>query len=562
MESITGSDLIPRMRSVIPLFLILCLASATPCFASEETIQSQIRQWVQQLGDPNFLVRQRAESLLIQAGIQAYPELRRAKQSHDIEIVRRAEYILNQIEQVFLNMENQIVANWIKGYMIASDPITKARIIWGLADPATVPNFETNLDRGEGLQTLCRLVRFEENNTLRHEAAKSLIASPPISRKFQQKWYRYIQEDFLEPGDDELLQCLAHYAKLWCDLNDTDTKKTPAFQDRVRQIGAETLRLLEKPENSVQVGGKMNILLHYAVVELQDAAGLTEDRDKTIALALALQSEPLPDGNEPIGWMEEYEMFEHWYVGWWLHHRFRLHWALPHYRKVIETGHPFLRFQASNEAAEIAIFLADYAAAAAFFDKTVEMLESAEYKEQYSNSALEIVRAQRQKAYCLGLIAADEEDWVKVREILIKAWAIPNPKPADIKNMDLVILSHRFSKQHPDDNEFRNRYEHELRQVWQAIMDNYGNIPELIPNICNSAAWLLVNTDGDYSVASTFIEVALKAEPDNVHYLDTQAYVHFLGGKFEEAVNVQERVVRMVPEAVIFRQALERFKKQ
>ena len=547
------------MRTLFPYFLIICLAFATPGFADDESAHSQIQQWVQQLGDSSFLLRQRAEALLVRTGIQAYPELQRARQSHDVEIIRRAEYVLDQIAQAFLDVENQGVAFWIQQYKIVPDSVSKARIIWVLADPATTPYVERGYERGEGLPTLCRLVRFEENHTLRHEAAKTMIASPPILPMRRQTWYRSIRDNIHDVGGDELLQRLVRFAQLWCDLDDAEQKQTPAFQDRVHKVSAETLQLLEKPENSIQQGSKINMLLHYAVAELQDDVGLIEDRDKTVAAALAMQPEPMRESILPID-LEEGSMSEHWHVGYSLRHRFRLHWAMAHYQKVMENGHLEIRIRATIAAAETAAYLGDYSSATAFLDKGIELLESPKYKEQFNNSALRVTAVQRYRAYYLAQQAADNGNWEKVREIVTQAWTIPGSN-IDAEEMDLVILAYRLCKQQSNgDQDFQKKIEQALKQMWQAVGKDHDNIPERVPNTCNSAAWLLANTDGDYQKALIFIEAALKAEPDNATYLDTLSHVYFLGGKIDEAIRTQEKVVRMAPEAVIFRRALERFK--
>lgn len=542
----------------IAFILAVLLAAGTLCVAEEEPLRPQIQQWIQQLGDDSFFVRQRAETLLIRAGIQAYPDLQRAKQHRDIEVVRRAEYVLSQIEQAFLEVENREVAVYIKFYIAALDLTDKARIIWLLTDPAPVPLLEKGFEKGEGLQTLCRLVRFEENDTLRLEAAKTLIAVPPLSSTLRQKWYRSIRDSTPEPGDDELLQCLAFYTKLWCDLDDADEKITPAFQDRVRQVSAETLRLLERPENIIQTGSKVDLLLLYAVAELQDAAGLMEDRDKTVAAALALQPEPLPETTQfSFGLYDHLPMNEHYYVGWWLSQRFRLHWAKAHFQKVMETGHILLRAAANSSAAELAVYLADYSSAAACYDKYIELLENSDYKDIYADSSPRVALAQRQKVYCLAKKAVEEENWEGGRDAIMQAWLL-SEVPISVEDMDLVILAYNLCKQKFDaDQAFKDKTEWALQQTWNAIVRDLENVPDMR---CNAAAWLLANTDGDYSSALILAEAALKAEPDNVNILDTLAHVYFLGGKVDEAIRTQERVVRLAPEAVIFRQALERFK--
>ena len=553
------------MRTIFPLVLVIGLASGTQGLADGESLRQQIRQWIQQLGDESFFVRQRSETLLIRAGIQAYPELQRAKQSHDVEIVRRAEYVLSQIEQTLLDTENRETAEYIQLYTVARDPASKARIIWYLADPVPSFTFERGFDKCEGLQTLCRLVRFEESSALRLEAAKTLIASPPVLPMQRQKWYRHIRDHFLEPGDDELCQCLAHYAKLWCDLDDADEKTTPAFQDRVRGVSAEVLRLLEKPENSIQIGSGIDILLHYAVAEVQESAGLIAERDATVSRALAIQPQPMQTSEliQLIGGQEEGQvMNEHCRVGWYLNMRFRLHWAMAHFQRVLETGDIFPRMLASEVAAETSTLAFDYSTAAAFWDKHLEILNSPEYTEGHDPSQ-QILRAQKQKTYCLAEKAASEGNWDEVREIITQTSAIPvvSLRMAD---MELVILAYRLCAHLPNiESEFKDMVMSSLKQMWQFIVLDYESLPALrwekMPMLCNAAAWLLANTEGDYQSALTLIEAALKSEPDSATYLDTLAHVYFLGKKFDEAVRTQERVVRMAPEAVLFQKALERF---
>jgi len=558
---------------IIPLFLVVCLTAGAQCCAEEEPLRRQIQQWVQQLGHDSFLVRQRAESLLIRAGIQAYPDLRRAKQNPDTEIVRRAEYILSQIEQASFDSENQ-AAFWILLYIRDPNPAAKARTIWILADPLM------DLTKGEGLQTLCRLVRFEENSALRIEAAKSLIASPPILPVPRQKWYQSIRDSIDGTGEDELLRCVADYAKLWCDLDEaaakTISRTTPEFQDRVRQVSAETLRLLERPENRIQIGSKIDILLHYAVAELQDAAGLIEDRDKIVATALAIEPGPLQTAEpfvQPFGLEDDLLLNEHYYTGLYLNERFRFRWAIVHFQKVMAAGDITLRILASRSAAESAISLGDYASAIAFLDKHIEIFRGPDHARNDAESM--IAQAQRRQAYCLAEQAAAVENWEKVREAVCLAWADDPSGNRERRrdhwdeggNIDLVIMAHRLCKQLPGiDNEFKEMMNWQLQKVWKNIIADYDGAAHDSSRIkmvtaWNWAAWLLANTDGDYQSALTLVKAALKVEPDNIGILDTLAHVYFLGGQVDEAIRVQEQVIRFVPEAATYHRALERFKK-
>jgi len=563
-----------NIHKIIPLILIICLTAETQGFANEEPLRLQIQQWVQQLGDDSYLVRQRAETLLIRAGIQAYPELRRARQSPDVEIVRRAEYILSLIEQGFLDMENQETAYWFQLYMLDPNPAGKARIIWFLADPVM------DFTKGEGLQTLSRLIQFEENTTLRLEVAKSLIASPPILPTARQRWFRYIRDNIHSTGDDELFQIIADYAKLWCALEDATLDEAAAngtstiaqeFQERVRQVSAATLQLLERPENRIQVGSKIDILLHYAVAELQDAAGLIEDRDRTVALALAIEP-GLMQTAEPImqiGLEDGLLMNEHYHAGLYLMRRYRARWAIAHFQRVTETGDVALRISASRYAAEAAIYLADYASAIAFYDQHIEILRGPDHERGDAESV--IAQAQRRQAYCWAAKAAAVENWEGVREIIMQAWADDSPGNRDLwsdgGDIDLLIIAHRLRQQMPGtDSEFKDMMDSQLRKTWNSIVADFEHATFETRQIrmviaFNTAAWLLANMDGDYQTALTLVEVARKIEPDNIAILDTLAHVYFLGGKVDEAIRVQEQVVRLAPGIAVFDRALERFKK-
>jgi tetratricopeptide (TPR) repeat protein len=167
--------------------------------------------------------------------------------------------------------------------------------------------------------------------------------------------------------------------------------------------------------------------------------------------------------------------------------------------------------------------------------------------------------------YCLAEKAAAEENWEEARKHLTQAWAIPD-LPLDLEEINMVILAYRLCKRQPDiDREFKNKMDSKHKQLWQYILQDYDRTPiefrlEKIPSVCNSAAWLLANTDGDYLSALALVQAALKIVPDDASILDTLAHVYFLGGKIDEAIRTQEQVVRMAPEATFFRQVLERFK--
>jgi tetratricopeptide (TPR) repeat protein len=328
------------------------------------------------------------------------------------------------------------------------------------------------------------------------------------------------------------------------------------------------LKLLERPENNIQSGNVMDILLHHAVAELQDAAGLIEDRNKTTAAALAIQPAPMQTTEllVPISLYDQCEMIEHFYVGWTLSHRYRLHGAIAHYQKVMEAGHIDLRLPASEDIAKIyASYLVDYPSALIWIDKHLTILEK-EYKG--SDAKARIALIQKRKTYYLAEQAAAEGNWTDVWLLLAKVWSMPNTPGVQefAEDVDSLILAHHVCKQQSIlAAGFADTMEAHRKTIWNRLETDYNRTPresqpEKMVQMCNRAAWLLANMDGDYRSALILAEAALKDEPDDVGVLDTLAHVYFLGGKVDEAIRTQEQVVRLVPEVVRFRQALERFK--
>jgi tetratricopeptide (TPR) repeat protein len=308
-------------------------------------------------------------------------------------------------------------------------------------------------------------------------------------------------------------------------------------------------------------------MLHYAVAELQNAVGLIEDRDKTVLRALAIEpgqiqtSEPIPQ----FGLQDGLLMNEHYHVGLHLKQCFRLRWAIAHFQKVMKTGDISLHIYASTKAAESAIYLEDYVLAIALLDEHIEILRGPDHARGDAESL--IIQAQRQQAYCLAKKAAAVENWEGVRESIMQAWTTDTSNSRDLREaIDMLVIAYRLSRHLPDtDSEFKDMMDSQLRRTWNSIVAIYDNAlsesrQAAMVLVCNAAAWLLANMDGDYQDALTLVEAALKVKPDSIAALNTLAHVYFLGGKANEAIRVQEQVVRFAPEAVIFQRALERFR--
>ncbi|MDR1141185.1 MAG: hypothetical protein LBL62_05790 [Planctomycetaceae bacterium] len=555
-----------------------------PKDSPKDSADDTVGQLIQKLGDDNYIVRQRAEAQLLRIGAGAFAELQRAKNDKDIEIARRAERLLAQIENLFLALEDKSLYFWIAQYAFNTDITEKAGILWILARPFyDAPN-------GEGLPTLCRIVRFDTEYSLRAEAAKCLMALPPSTPSRQRKWFRTIRDTLSDSGNDPLLQLVAEFAHVRCELDElkddaekkarNNAKQTkipvqypvPLNADSIRQ---RVLRLTDrvaefqsKPENSAFQSGNMNdILLFYALAEIQDIAGLTAECERSVRAALAVRTESM--GNEhPLSSISNEDVkqpfYDHFAVGRLLKQRFRLHWALRHFQLVnTESDNLLLKIDAASFAAETSILLCDYPEAIRCFDQILELVNGLEYPKLFNNSKQLSAQYHSEKLLCLARIAAEEKELAKAKELIQQY--LDNTFTGFL-DVDFLILGYQLFG---SDSEFREYLKAKIDKALSQIEQNLHRQaveperrPWLVAKTCNEAAWLLAGTAGDYASALALIEAALKVEPEDCSWLDTLAHVYFLGKKYDKAIEIQENVVRIAPESTVFRQSLERFRKE
>jgi tetratricopeptide (TPR) repeat protein len=551
--------------------------------------QETVRQLIQKLGDDNYIVRQRAEAQLLRIGVGAFAELQRAKNDKDIEIARRAERLLAQFENLFLALEDKSLYFWIAQYAFNTDITEKAGILWILARPFyDAPN-------GEGLPTLCRIVRFDTEYSLRAEAAKCLMALPPPTPFRQRKWFRTIRDTLSDSGNDPLLQLVSEFARVRCELdelkdaaeknarNNAKQTEVPAdnpvdypvplnVDDSIRQrVLRLTDRIAEfqaKPENSAFQSGNMNdILLFYALAEIQDIAGLTAECERSVRAALAVRTESM--GNEhPLSSISNEDVkqpfYDHFAVGRLLKQRFRLHWALRHFQLVnAESSNLLLKIDAASFAAETSILLCDYPEAVRCFDQILELVNGLEYPKLFNNAKRLSAQYHAEKSLCLARIAAEEKELAKAKELIQQY--LDNTF-AGFLDVDFLILGYQLFGSDSDFREYlKSKIDSALSQIEQNLHHQAvepERRPWLVAKTCNEAAWLLAGTNGDYASALALIEAALKVEPEDCSWLDTLAHVYFLGKKYDKAIEIQENVVRTAPESKVFRQSLERFRKE
>ncbi|MEK6237241.1 MAG: hypothetical protein N2C14_21230, partial [Planctomycetales bacterium] len=133
-----------------------------------EQIHQRIRMLIENLGHPDFFVRERAEAELKEHGYDAIDALKGAEDHDDLEIRKRARYLTAGLTVKFSSSDDQAdVAALLKDYAGQSLRDRRARVR-NLA----------RLSGGKAAAALSRIVRFEESRELSKEAAAAVIRLP------------------------------------------------------------------------------------------------------------------------------------------------------------------------------------------------------------------------------------------------------------------------------------------------------------------------------------------------------------------------------------------------
>jgi tetratricopeptide (TPR) repeat protein len=548
----------------------------------KNTLIEEIRELIQKLGDESFVVREHAGKRLLQIGIAAEPELQRAVKNNDTEISLRATMLLSQLEQVLRDSGDEAVEIYIKIYSNEIEPTIKLSCIWQLANP--LPD---SFKDGEGLQSLCRIVRFDKDKIMRNEAAKCLIALSPFALSSCEKWYQNMHRLFNKSDEEPVFKLIYDFASLRIELNNlrkkTETEienranksgepveypiklpKSKEIEDRLHKFVADLNKFQNDPLYSkIKPGHWIDILVFYAAAEMYDELGMNQERDKILEKTLTIREKS--NLNRPpmiLSELENKKMNEHYRAAIILHRKQRLNWTERHLKLVIEEGDLLLKINACNEAAMVRHIMSDLSGAIAYFEKSIEVAKSEEYMNNFNDSTELTQKNKTQILAYQAQLAVDNEDWVKAKELVDKTLEL-NPY-----EIDTIILRHKICEHSPNiDTAYkalmRSIIEKATLSIRQELDGRTHNDPSRFYAhvACNQVAWLLANTNGEFTLARDLIEVTMKYEPDSSTYLDTQAHVFVLGKQFDKAIEIQTKAIKLSPEAKLYRDALKRFKK-
>ena len=282
----------------IALFAVLLVVSS-PLYASPappaepeltvEQREARVAKLIEQLGDPEFVVRDRAQRDLAKMGLDAFEALAAAKNHDDVEIATQARYLVRQIRFDWVRESDPAdVRDILKDYegQPAAARSDKIKQLANLSDRPAISLV--------CVEWLCRLARFEESELLSKEAAlRAMHQSVPTDKQASADHFAMISKT-VESGRRPAALWLKAYVQEQTDLD-------AAVAQWEKLIAAEE-KLLDKPsETSPQL---ISTLLRREV-GLLDKLNRPEDSLQVIARLVRLERGEVASLTALIAWLSD-----------------------------------------------------------------------------------------------------------------------------------------------------------------------------------------------------------------------------------------------------------------
>jgi len=602
-----------KMKHSLLLIAVAMLCGSTSLRAADDREatpqerEAEIARLIEQLGSPQYATREKAQSKIQSLGLAVFDALIEAQQHRDIEVARRARYLLRGMPVEWsIATDPQEVQSLLRNYGQQGRNERLSRI-----------EHLANLKDSLGTESLCRIMRFEADAVLSKQAALQLMlrqASVPAegreaiagriraavgnSRRPAVRWLLTYADTLISSEPT-----LGEWERITRDELET-LVKTPDETERgvVRDLLRWHVDLLRGLERSDEV--RTNIIRIVELVqpdreELFDVVDWALEREAWFVPELLAERFPaeywqyellvyrLAEAKRKKGdeagaeetakqalRMNPNQYNMHFAAARDLHRdRQMFDWAESEFRQVIENAGEFNKvellsrellaqmlsdLQREREAAEtlepsLVIGEKDPAALAAVYE--------AIYGRAYAPADL---RAKID--HFLGIHHGREGDIDKQKTFLQRALAV------DTENIDIVIALHGVADddkawQEKTENllaEHVRRIDSRLKELEQVLTTNEdreirGLISEEFAQKNNEYAWLVSNTVGDYQKAVACSRKSLELVPDSWAYQDTLGRCYYAVGDYKNAIHYQKLAVAQAPYMQQMRRQLKLF---
>lgn len=601
----------------------LCLAAASPAFSEDSApvpAPEKIGQLIEQLGDRNFTVRERAQSDLARMGIAAFDQLFGAMRSSDLEVARRAQYLIRSVEIEWSRPEFSDEVNaYLNRYGRLSTENRRSRI-GELARLGTI----------DALSALCRISRYEVSEVLSKEAAlaaaiqfqdaddgeKEQIGAV-IAKRVEESprigpgWLRVFRISLNSP-EEALVQWKEQVGN---EIDLFTTRPTLTSQQVVLDLvrwQVDQLRAQNRQEDALAaMQDVIRISVNFAENELIDLTTWFLDRNspsvvEELAKFHARNAPPVEGalvggvfGDSPTLLYLLAESFlvqdkvdeaqkladdalairsdsydSHYLTARGLVERGCIRWARNEFSHVTDNLEitDSMSLRARREFGEMEHDLGRSDKAAEVMWPWVEHAEKEFGPDSpFNPETNETIGGILSRAYLFRATHAENQgDVVEAKKHLKKAMDYYEDEP------DVLIAAYRIDKK--DETwqaeakrridhsiEFYKPYIEKFEKQYQFFKENsrgeeiLGAQAGQMSAYCNQYSWLVSNTYGDFDHALRSSHLSLELQPDNGAYLDTLAHCYAAKQQWAEAEKHQRQAVQHLPHSGQIRRAYELF---
>jgi tetratricopeptide (TPR) repeat protein len=554
--------------------------------AQQPADDRRVEQLIQQLGDDDFFVRQRAQQDLAQLGIEAFDDLSEAENNPDLEIADRARYLIRMMRVEWTQPSDPAeVKQLLEDYDASDEPARLTKII-----------HLGELVDGEGVAALCRLVRFEKSPLLSKRAALAVIQQKPSTGKLSPKLDEAVRHNIgrsTRAGAQWLrtyLTARSEGAKpgQWAKLAEAETGTLRQFPqqsrpdiviglwkqevDVLKQAGRDddALAAVERTVNiEPDTTEGLNDLITWLVEQkawnaVDEAAKRYADRFEQEPMLLYTLAEACEArGNKKLAQETAERALKlnhdnqrlHLIVAYKLQLRGEFDWAQREYREVIRIG-PAGQGDTVRAQGYMAEMLHDLGKDGEAAEALKESTAAIEARMNAGNgladldSDLPTTRARMR--YFQACDAAAHGDRAKQIEFLEKGLE------EDATDADVLIALYRM----PDlEKSLRERT---MKLIADATRKFRAQIEQDQDNATyyNQLAWLVANTEGDREEALRCSQRSLEIRPSTSGYLDTLGHCYYALKDYANAVKYQGQAVQLDPHSKQLNRQLAHFRQK
>lgn len=591
--------------SVIFLIVVGGLSiSPTSRAASDDAPQSpDVRQLIQQLGDDEYLVRERAETQLLERGAAAFAELQSAEKHADLEVATRARYILNQISIEWVRPTDSAAVQSIMGRygeLSTKLKLTKIREL-------------SKLPKHEGFGALCRIACFDSVGIVARYAALAILDEGLLPKAEAPQAIAALREELGE-GDEapgswvdlyaDQLQSPDEVDPRWLELIDeeidtlaeadgaTDESLTLSLLRTLQNLCgtlSDDETMIASWERQIELGVANGNMLTAELIdaiawlvgrEYWDALELLEDRyarelkaDRLLLYHVALAREQAGRADaaatiaEQALALEDDDLERRNSCAELVAARGHHDWAEREWAAVVERAEP-TDLQSLLARQSLGMFCLndrlEHKAAADLLTETIDAIEADEEIEAryQGDDTLRDYYSQfrSNRDFFLASHFASIGDYDNERKYLEQAYEL-EPDNADLliamfQSKEADAAYRRKARKRVSDAQ--NKLEKEVAQVVRMKRRS----PELnryLAHKYNHWAWLVSNTEGDFDKAVKYSRQSLKLQPGSPSYLDTLGRCYYAAGDLENALEVQREAVSKQPHLMVMQRQLQLF---